>query len=152
MPLLTPDAGRALTSSVVHTYSDYDLAQILLSFLRQMSRDICYGSDTRTEIAGGDSVDPPNPLGPACYVASEATRTQLMTALEFLVDEDYFFFVDSMIIWLRKAVDDLAGCTAQQRGYAERLRDQLNAVRDVSGYYVDLLDNYETNKVTFGLA
>ena len=47
-----------------------------------------------------------------CSVNDNQSREQLEKAIRFFFQEDYFMATENMILWWRKAVDDLAMCEA----------------------------------------
>ena len=60
----------------------------------------------------------------------------LKKALEFYFVEEYFYGTDTMILWFRKAVKDLAMCDQSTvKGVAEKIESKLNGLRQTENYY-----------------
>ena len=45
---------------------------------------------------------------------SADTRAKLTLAIDFFIDQDYFFATENMILWLRHLQTDVAGCPANK--------------------------------------
>ena len=60
---------------------------------------------------------------------------------------DYFYGTDTMILWVRKAVDDASGCGATTvKDLIAKIKSQLDNLRSTPNYYVNLLATYEAKK------
>jgi len=74
---------------------------------------------------------------------SVASRDMLHKAMEFFFAGDYFMGFDTMILWWRKAVDDLANCSQELvKNSADKIEMKLNNLRMSANYWTDLVDEF----------
>ena len=74
---------------------------------------------------------------------SPESRNMLKKAMEFFFAGDYFMGFDTMILWWRKAVDDLANCPQELvKNSADKIKMKLNNLRESANYWTDLVDEF----------
>lgn len=145
MPTSAPSPRRALSSS--RNYTDAELARFATSFLNIIiTGTYCTGMsiDLQNYLAGTWLNEPNRNIDDACYVPQEATRTHLMDSHNFFIAEDYFFGVESAILWFRKAAEDMSACT-EIATVVDRVLTKLNTVRAEENYFADMLASYNND-------
>ena len=97
-----------LSGEEVLDITDLRLKRFAAGFLNAVTR--C--TDVIEYVGGkGASGNWVHPDFPGCYTASEETRVELEKAIKFFFEKDYKMGTDQMIIWFRKAANDMSGCT-----------------------------------------
>ena len=86
----------------------------------------------------------------ACCEGSAESRAELEKAIRFFFQEDYFWGTECMILWWRKAVDDLEFCQGDRvTALADKLEWKLNSHREIDGYYDLMLAGFLENEASF---
>jgi len=121
-------------TSIIYDTKPADICRFTLGFFNRVSDYRCFegiGDDFYWPLINGSS---------CCVVNSTDSKEALDKAIKFLFMEDYFFAVEAMILWWRKAMDDLASCPANKiTDLGQKLQNRLDAERAREGYFDDIV-------------
>ena len=118
------------------------MALYMAGFLEGVTNNNC---SPMMHVAGTNDYYVQNPNNLGCYVASAEARAKLEKGMKFFVEQDYFYGVENLILWMRKAVDDLAACDADKvKDLATKVETQLNGIRATPDYFFTMRDNWNT--------